>query len=51
MGAPTTSAARAQSAGTSSDTSKLSKASIFFLGVDGIIGSGIFLLPIRTQEP
>ena len=45
MGAPTTSAARAQSAGTSSDTSKLSKASIFFLGVDGIIGSGIFLLP------
>ncbi len=44
MGAPTAGAARAQSAGTSSG-SKLSKASIFFLGVDGIIGSGIFLLP------
>ncbi len=45
MGALTAGTARAQSASTSSDSKKLSKASIFFLGVDGIIGSGIFLLP------
>ncbi len=45
MEAQTTGAATTQSTSGSSSDKKLSKASIFFLGVDGIIGSGVFLLP------
>ncbi len=44
MGALATNSSTAQPAKGSAEP-KLSKASVFFLGVDSIIGSGIFLLP------